>query len=155
MKKWLMSIAMLLLAPTTFAVTFIPLRGDVEVKTSSDLRNAAVTVSANGSIVARFCLSFPQRLERPISIATRGEVVYLPQPLEGLPPGAQSSGPEPIAQTLTVIPEEGQPIAFVAKGVKPIVPGSEVIVIQSVARQDSPAQKEQGEALAKCGPASS
>jgi hypothetical protein len=137
MMKWFVSIVVLLLAHSTFAVTFIPLRGEIEVKTFADMRSGVVTVNASGSLVARFCLSFPQRLERPINLATRGEVVYLPQPIEGLPPGTRSSGPEPIAQTLTVIPEGGQPIAFVAKGVKPIVPGSEIILIHSVSREDS------------------
>lgn len=136
MRKALAPLIMLLFAHCAFAVTFIPLRGDVAVTTAKDRLKGAVTVSANGRVMAQFCLSFAQPLERAINLETKGEVVYLPQPLEGLPPGKRASGPEPIAQTLTVIPENGNPIAFVAKGVKPIVPGSQVVLIRNVVRRE-------------------
>jgi hypothetical protein len=129
-------LVMVVLAQTALAVTFIPLRGDVVITTAKNRLSGTVTVSTGGEIVAQFCLSFAQPLKRSIDIEAKGEVVYLPQPLEGLPPGAQSRGPEPIAQTLTVIPENGSPIAFVAKGVRPIVPNSEVVLIQNVVRRD-------------------
>lgn len=150
MTRWLLAIVVFLLAHSALAVTFIPLRGEIEVKTFPDRRSGAVTVSANGSLVARFCLSFPQRLEQPINLKTIGEVVYLPQPIEGLPPGVRTSGPEPIAQTLTVIPEDSAPIAFLAEGVKPIVPGSQVILIRNVSREDQDASTN----AAGCGPPS-
>lgn len=136
MNKVVAFLLMILLGHAALAVTFIPLRGDVAVTTARNRLTGTVTVSTNGAVVALFCLSFAQPLERSINLTTKGEVVYLPQPIEGLPPGMRSSGPEPIAQTLTVIPENGTPIAFVAKGVKPIVPDSQVVVIQNVSRRD-------------------
>ncbi len=136
MTKSLLFAVVLLLAPAAFAVTFIPLRGDIEVKTALERRSAVVTVAANETIVAQFCVSFAAPLKRAITLSTRGEVVYLPKPMEGVAPGENAGVAEPIAQTLTVIPENGKPIAFVAKGVKPIVPESEVILIQNVSRRD-------------------
>ena len=106
MKRMLAALVTGLVSSLAFAVTFIPIEGDISVTTSPNLRSAAVTVSNQGSVIAQFCLSFPQPLKEPIALSERGQVVYLPQPIEGLPPGAQFSGPEPIAQTLTVIPEE-------------------------------------------------
>jgi hypothetical protein len=153
MRKWFVSIAALLFAHSAFAVTFIPLRGDIEVSTATNRRSAVVTVSAHGTVLAQFCLSFPQPLERSIHLATDGEVVYLPQPIEGLPPGTRATGPEPIAQTLTVIPQNGIPIAFVAKGVKPIVPDAQVILIQQVSRLNLAETKNKGDVPVACGPA--
>lgn len=136
MRKSITSLSILLLSNIALAVTFIPLRGDVAVTTSKDRLKSAVTVSTGGHVMAHFCLLFSQPLEQAINLETKGEVVYLPQPMEGLPQGKQASGAEPIAQTLTVIPENGHPIAFVAKGIKPIVPDSQVVLIKSVVRRE-------------------
>jgi hypothetical protein len=132
----LLSIALALVASSASAVTFVPLEGELSVITSSNRRSAAVTVSNNGAVVAQFCLSFPEPLDQAISISGKGRVIYLPQPLEGLPPGVETSGPEPIAQTLTVLQESGAAFAFVGKGIKPIARNATVIEITSVTRQD-------------------
>jgi hypothetical protein len=136
LKRVLATIAMGLISGSTLAVTFVPLNGDISVTTSSNRLSAAVTVSNHGAVTAQFCLSFPQPLDQPISLSEKGQVVYLPRSIEGLPPGVQISGPEPIAQTLTVVPENGALLAFVAKGVKPIAANAKVIVITNVSRQD-------------------
>ncbi len=136
MNRIVLAIVIGLLSASAFAVTFVPLNGDISVTTSSNRRSAAVTVSNNGSVTAQFCMSFPQALDRPISISGRGQVIYLPQPIEGLPPGVKISGPEPVAQTLTVVSEKGAVLAFVAKGVKPIAKDAKVIVITNLIRQD-------------------
>ena len=136
MKRILLSVAIALVAGPVFAVTFVPLHGELSVITSPNRRSAAVTVSNDGAVVAQFCLSFPEPLERSISLSDRGQVIYLPQPLEGLPPGVEISGPEPIAKTLTVASENGTVFAFVGKGVKPIAKNATVIVITNVTRQD-------------------
>jgi hypothetical protein len=135
-KRMLVALVIGLASSWAFAVTFIPIEGDISVTTSPNLRSAAVTISNQGSVIAQFCLSFPQPLKESIALSERGQVVYLPQPIEGLPPGAQIRGPEPIAQTLTVIPEKGPAFAFVAKGVKPIYKNAKPIEISSVSRQD-------------------
>lgn len=132
----LLSVVVLLLAHAAFAVTFIPLRGEIEVKTAFDRRSGLVTVATDETVMAQFCLSFAEPLKRSITLSARGEVVYLPKPMEGVAPGDNTGVAEPIAQTLTIIPENGKPIAFVAKGVKPIVPESEVILIKNVSRRD-------------------
>src|SRR5690606_31327948 len=121
---------------TALAVTFVPLSGDLSVLTSSDGRKAVVTVSSGDALAAQFCVSFAEPLEQPISIESKGHVIYVPQPIEGLPRGGQISGAEPIAQTLTLIPANGPTFAFVAKGVKPIHTVSKVIVISNVSRED-------------------
>lgn len=136
MKKILIAAAIGVLTSAALAVTFVPLAGEISVKTSPDRRNAAVTVSSSGVISARFCVSFLRPLEKPIDIDERGQVIYLPRPIEDLPPGAQIEGNEPIAQTLTVIPVSGRALAFVAEGVKPIYSNAKTILIKSVARQD-------------------
>lgn len=138
LKKILLAAAIGLLTSAAFAVTFVPLSGEISVKTSPDRRNAAVTVFNKGVVSARFCLSFLEPLEEPIDIDESGQVIYLPRPIEGVPPGAQIEGPEPIAQTLTVIPVKGRAFAFVAEGVKPIYGNAQTILIESVARQDRP-----------------
>ncbi len=135
-KRMLAALVIGLVSSLAFAVTFIPIEGDISVTTSPNLRSAAVTVSNQGSVIAQFCLSFPQPLKKSIALSERGQVVYLPQPIEGLPPGAQFSGPEPIAQTLTVIPEKSPAFAFVGKGVKPIYKNAKPILITNVSRQD-------------------
>lgn len=136
MKRILLSVVIALVASPAFAVTFVPLHGELSVITSSNRRSAAVTVSNNGAVVAQFCLSFPEPLDQSISMSERGQVIYLPQPLEGLPPGMEISGPEPIAKTLTVAAENGTVFAFVGKGVKPIAKNATVIAITNVTRQD-------------------
>lgn len=136
MKKTLLVLVIGLFCGSVLAVTFIPIEGDVAVTTSSNRRSAAVTVSNQGSVIAQFCVSFSQPLDKPINLSEKGQVVYLPQPIEGLPPGVQISGPEPIAQTLTVIPAKSPAFAFVGKGVKPIYKNAKVIEIASVSRQD-------------------
>lgn len=136
MKRMLLAFVMGLICGSALAVTFIPIDGDITVTTSSNRRSAVVTVSNQGSVTAQFCLSFSQPLSQAINVSEKGQVVYLPQPIEGLPPGMQISGPEPIAQTLTVIPVKSPAIAFVAKGVKPIYKDAKVIEISSVSRQD-------------------
>ena len=145
MLRWCALIAMLLVAHPTIAVTFIPLRGEIVLETAVNRRSAVITVAQNNSVVAQFCLSFPEPLKQTLRIQTMGEVVYLPKPIEGVAPGERPSGPEPIAQTLTVIPEHGAPIAFVAKGVKPIVPESQVILIRNVSRLDADAAMSAGQ----------
>jgi hypothetical protein len=135
-KRIVLSVAIALVAGPAFAVTFVPLHGELSVITSSNRRSAAVTVSNNGAVVAQFCLSFPEPLDQSISMSDRGQVIYLPQPLEGLPPGMAISGPEPIAKTLTVAAESGTVFAFVGKGVKPIAKNATVIAITNVTRQD-------------------
>ena len=138
MLKWFVPTAMLLfIVHSAFAVTFIPLRGAIALDTAANRRSAVVTISQSNELVAQFCLTFAEPLEQSLRIKTLGEVVYLPKPMEGIAPGERPSGPEPIAQTLTVIPENGTPIAFVAKGVRPIVPKSQIILIRNVSRLDS------------------
>lgn len=118
-----------------FAVTFVPINGEITIETSPDRRTAEVTVVKSGVVAARFCLTFLEPLETPITIAARGELIYLPQPLEGIPPSARIAGTEPIAQTLTVVPIRGPSFAFVAKGVKPIYNASHVILVSKVTKQ--------------------
>ena len=125
-----------LVASAAFAVTFVPLAGDLSVVTSSDRQKAVVTVANGGALAAQFCVSFAEPLDQPISIEAKGHVIYVPWPIESLPPGAQRGGAEPIAQTLTVVPANGPALALVAKGVKPIHDVEKVIVISSVSRED-------------------
>jgi hypothetical protein len=141
-QRFLLALAICLISGPVLAVTFVPLYGDVSVTTSSNRRSAAVTVSNNGAVTAQFCLSLLQPLDQPINLSEKGQVIYLPQEIEGLPPGAQISGPEPIAQTLTVLTENGSALAFVAKGVKPIAQNAKVILITNVSRQDWTASNE-------------
>lgn len=136
MKRFALAIVVGLVASSVFAVTFVPIAGDISVTTSSNRRSAAVTVSNNGKVAAQFCVSFPEPLAQSLAIDDRGQVIYAPQPIEGMPPGFKINGPEPIAQSLTVIPEKGPSFAFVAKSVKPIYKTRNVIVISNVSRQD-------------------
>jgi hypothetical protein len=136
MKALLTSLALALVASAAFAVTFVPIAGEVSVVTSSNRRAAAVTVSNGDVVAAQFCVTFPKPLEQPINIHGRGHVIYLPRPIEGMPHGMKINGPEPIAQTLTVVPQKGPAFAFVAEGVKPIYNNAQPIVIASVVRQD-------------------
>lgn len=135
LKRILLTLCICFGTSVSFAVTFVPISGDITVTTSSDRRSAAVIVSNSGAIAALFCVAFPEPLEQPITIEERGQVIYLPQPIEGLPPGAQLKGSEPIAQTLTVVPIRSPALAFVAAGVQPIHKGAKAITIASVSRQ--------------------
>ncbi len=125
-----------LAASSAFAVTFTPIAGEISVITSSTRRSVAVTVSNNNVVTAQFCVSLPEPLPEPINVTERGQVIYAPQPIEGLPPGTKINSPEPIAQSLTIVPEKSPSLAFVARGVKPIYNATKVIVISNVARQD-------------------
>lgn len=136
MKALLASLLLVLIASSAFAVTFIPIAGEIAVVTSSNRRAAAVTVSNGDVVSAQFCVTFLKPLEQPININERGHVIYLPRPIEGMPQGMKINGPEPIAQTLTVVPQNGVAFAFVAEGVKPIYGNAKPIVIASVVRQD-------------------
>ena len=118
-----------LLSGAVLAANPVPLSGEISVTTSSNRRSAVVTVSNKGTVAAQFCLSFAQALDQPISISAKGHVIYLPQPIEGLPPGVQISGPEPVAQTLAVQPEKSPALAFVAKGAKPLAKDAKTVVI--------------------------
>ena len=130
------SLALSLIASSAFAVTFIPIAGEVSVVTASNRRAAAVTVSNGDAVSAQFCVTFREPIEQPININERGHVIYLPRPIEGMPQGMKINGPEPIAQTLTVVPQRGGAFAFVAEGVKPIYNNAKPIVIANVVRQD-------------------
>lgn len=136
MKKILPTIALAVMTSSAAAVTFVSVVGEIAMTTSPDRRSAVVIVTNGGVGVAQFCLTFPEPLKEAISVVQKGQVIFLPQPLEGLPPGEPISGPEPIAQTLTVVPASGGAMAFVAKGVKPIYSEARVFEIRSVSRQD-------------------
>lgn len=136
MKKILPAIALAVVASSVSAVTFVSVAGEIAMTTSPDRRSAVVIVTNGGVGVAQFCLAFPEPLKEAISVTEAGQVIFLPQPLEGLPPGKPISGPEPIAQTLTIVPASGGAMAFVAKGVKPIYSEAKVFVVSNVSRQD-------------------
>jgi hypothetical protein len=134
--KRLIAIVLALAAASASAVTFMPIAGDITVITSPNRRNAAITV-ANGEVVtAQFCATFPEPIAEPITLAEKGQVIYAPQPIEGLAPGTKINSPEPIVQSLTIVPTPVPPFAFVAKGVLPIYKGAKPIVVKSVYRQD-------------------
>lgn len=135
MKRLVLTVAVTLVASSAFAVTFVPIAGEISVVTSSNRRSVAVTVTSNGVVGAQFCISFREPLEQPININERGHVIYLPRPIEGLPSGTKINGSEPIAQTLTVVPQNGPAFAFVAEGVKPIYSGAKAIVVDNVVKQ--------------------
>lgn len=137
-KQSTLIVASVLLAGLAYAVTFVPLVGEVSLLTSPDRRTATLTVSNGGSVTAQFCLVFPEPLDQAIRIAQPGQVIYLPQPIESLPPGAETTGREPIAKTVTVIFGEATAYAFVAKGVKPIDHNAQPIVISDAWRRDVP-----------------
>ncbi len=136
MKALLTSFSLVLIASSAFAVTFLPIAGEISVVTSSNRRATAVTVSNGDVVSAQFCVTFREPLEQPININEKGHVIYLPRPIEGMPQGMKVNGPEPIAQTLTVVPQNGAAFAFVAEGVKPIYNNAKPIVIANVVRQD-------------------
>ena len=136
MKKIVVTVVVGLMSGAVLAANPVPLAGDISVTTSSNRRSAVISVSTKGTVAAQFCLSFAQTINQAISISEKGQVIYLPQPIEGLPPGVQISGPEPVAQTLAVQPEKSPPLAFVAKGAKPLAKDAKTVVITNLIRQD-------------------
>lgn len=119
------------------AVTFVPLAGEITVTTSPDRREASVAVANMGMVTALFCIAFAEPLDQPIRLEEKGQIIFLPQPIETLPLGGKLEGVEPIAQTLTVIPVRGPSFAFVAQGVKPIYDATHVFVIRKVTKEDA------------------
>lgn len=125
-----------LLSSAVLAADPVSITGDISLTTSSNRRSAVVTVTTNGTVAAQFCMSFARPLTDAISIAEKGKVIYQPQPIEGLPPGVQISGPEPVAQTLAVQPEKSPPLAFVGNGNRSLIKSAKTIVITNLIRQD-------------------
>jgi hypothetical protein len=118
------------------------LTGDVTVATSPSGRSAVVVVKASGGkeVAAQFCIDLAEPLAQPLALKRAGTVIYVPQPIEGLPPGVKISGPEQIAPTLAVVPVNGPAILFAKKGT-PAPSGvdakkARTVAVTTVRRQD-------------------
>jgi len=68
-----------------------------------------------------FCIDQDRVAMQKIEFAGSGRVLYRSQPIEGVPAGVTISGPEPVANTLTVIADDGKAWTFVARGEKPLM----------------------------------
>lgn len=92
--------------------------------TSSPSGSATAVIGraqAGAPVDFAFCISHAKPLAAPLQYSGPGKVVYLPQPIPGLPPGVEIQGPESIAPVLGVVPEKGAGHLFVAKGARPLV----------------------------------
>lgn len=100
--------------------------------TEKTLQGTITIKSAGGSVAVYgkagqpatdflFCIDQDRAAMQKIEFTGPGRVVYRSQPIEGIPAGVTISGPEPVANTLSVIADDGKAWTFVAKGEKPLV----------------------------------
>jgi hypothetical protein len=117
MRKLVLAASCALVCASVFgAAAPATLKGDVSVEGAKGGRSTVVTVKQGAEIAAQFCVHHADPLSTPLTMATKGAVVYVPQPIAGLPPGVKISGPEQIAPTLAVVPEKGAAILFLGNG---------------------------------------
>jgi hypothetical protein len=141
MRKLVLALSCALACASVFAAAApATVKGEVSVESAKGGRSTVVTVKQGADIAAQFCIHHVDPLSAPLTMAAKGAVVYVPQPIPGLPPGVKISGPEQIAPTLAVVPEKSAAILFLGKGAAAPTgvdtKSARKIAVSTVVRQD-------------------
>jgi hypothetical protein len=101
------------------------LTGAVTVVTKGPQTAVLGRPDANAAACAfQFCMDLAPGAPKS-DFSGRARVVYVPNPIQGLPPGVTISGPEPVASVLAVVPETGKAIVFLGRGEKNPLPAGD------------------------------
>jgi hypothetical protein len=112
------------------------LTGHVTIATSKTGRTTVVAFKKDAAakeLEALFCVDLAPPAPSKIEFFGPARVVYRLQPIAGLPAGVKISGPENVASTLVVIPNQGKPWLFVAKGEKPLLAAGDPALVGAAA----------------------
>jgi hypothetical protein len=97
----------------------------VIVQTKERMAAVLGKADANGPGQFLFCMDLLQPGQSKTEFSGRARVVYVPQPIQGLPPGVTISGPEPVRSVLAVVPESGKTLLYVGRGEKVPLPAGD------------------------------
>ena len=91
------------------------LQGTINIKTGG---NSIAVYGKAGQPAADFlfCIDQDRAGKQKIEFTGPGRVLYRATPIEGIPAGITISGPENVANTLTVIADDGKAWTFVGRG---------------------------------------